>query len=181
MVGRKGPTLTPGLAAALAIFVSAALGVTTVFSTPAIATPSPVAASRSARPSAVSTETPLADLVPGPLTVQDDRFVDADGRTVILHGLFGVWKIPGGLPPDNNQPDGFTRKDADTVASLGFDAFRLAWFWSDLEPKQGRYDASYLARYKRLATELEQRGLFVLADSQQDMYSSVFGGDGFPT
>jgi endoglycosylceramidase len=127
------------------------------------------------------TPTPLAGAVPGPLTVENDRFVDADGRVVFLHGLFGVWKIPGGLPPDSTDPDGFTPADADTVASLGFDGFRLAWFWSDLEPTQGQYDTTYLAGYKALANELEQRGLFVLADSHQDMYSSVFNGDGFPT
>jgi endoglycosylceramidase len=106
--------------------------------------------------------------------------VDADGRVVFLHGLFGVWKIPGGLPPDNNDLDGFTPADANLVSSLGFDGFRLAWFWSDLEPVQGKYDAAYLSRYRALARELERRGLFVLADSHQDMYSSVFGGDGFP-
>jgi len=124
---------------------------------------------------------PLAGSVPGPLTVEHDQFVDADGRVVFLHGLFGVWKIPGGLPPDNNDLDGFTPADANLVASLGFDGFRLAWFWSDLEPVQGRYDAAYLSRYRALARELERRGLFVLADSHQDMYSPVFGGDGFPT
>ena len=127
------------------------------------------------------TSTPLAGAVAGPLTVKNDRFVDSDGRVVFLHGLFGVWKIPGGLPPDSTDPDGFTPANADTVASMGFDAFRLAWFWSDLEPVEGQYDSSYLAGYKALATELEQRGLFVLADSHQDMYSSVFNGDGFPT
>jgi len=41
---------------------------------------------------------PLAGSVPGPLTVEHDQFVDADGRLVFLHGLFGVWKIPGGFP-----------------------------------------------------------------------------------
>jgi endoglycosylceramidase len=126
------------------------------------------------------TATPLRGVVPGPLTVHDHRLVDADGRTVFLHGLFGVWKIPGGLPPDTSDPDGFTPADADTVASLGFDSFRLAWFWSDLEPTEGQYDTAYLSGYKALADELERRGLFVLADSHQDMYSSVFDGDGFP-
>jgi hypothetical protein len=128
-----------------------------------------------------ATSTPLAGAVPGPLTVEHDQFVDADGRVVFLHGLFGVWKIPGGLPPDNSDLDGFTPADANLVASLGFDGFRLAWFWSDLEPVQGKYNIAYLSRYKALARELERRGLFVLADSHQDMYSSVFGGDGFPT
>jgi endoglycosylceramidase len=146
------------------------------------------AATRAAQPPATTadapagyTSTPLAGAVPGPLTVKDNRFVDADGRVVFLHGLFGVWKIPGGLPPDSTDPDGFTPADADTVAGMGFDGFRLAWFWSDLEPTQGQYDTTYLAGYKTLADELEQRGLFVLADSHQDMYSSVFNGDGFPT
>ena len=123
---------------------------------------------------------PLAGLVSGPLTVEHDQFVDADGRVVFLHGLFGVWKIPGGLPPDNNDLDGFTPADANLVSSLGFDGFRLAWFWSDLEPVQGKYDTAYPSRYRALARELERRGLFVLADSHQDMYSSVFGGHGFP-
>jgi endoglycosylceramidase len=133
-----------------------------------------------ATPTPTPAPTPLEGVVPGPLTVQDDHFTDADGRTVFLHGLFGVWKIPGGLPPDTDDPDGFTPADADAVAALGLDAFRLAWFWSDLEPTEGQYDQAYLAGYKALADELEERGLFVLADSHQDMYSSVFDGDGFP-
>jgi endoglycosylceramidase len=144
----------------------------------------PVApADASAAPATVTeatfTPSPLAGAVPGPLTVKNGRFVDADGRVVFLHGLFGVWKIPGGLPADTD-PDGFTPADADTVSGMGFDAFRLAWFWSDLEPVEGAYDTTYLAGYTALAGELEQNGLFVLADAHQDMYSSVFNGDGFP-
>lgn len=33
------------------------------------------------------TASPLAGAVPGPLTVEKDQFVDADGRVVFLHGL----------------------------------------------------------------------------------------------
>ncbi len=166
---------------AVTLIAVTTVGLLAVPSTVGAATRAATRTTSATNPAAGYTSTPLAGAVPGPLTVQNDRFVDADGRVVFLHGLFGVWKIPGGLPPDNTDPDGFTPADADTVAGLGFDGFRLAWFWSDLEPTQGQYDATYLAGYKALATELEQRGLFVLADSHQDMYSSVFNGDGFPT
>jgi hypothetical protein len=48
---------------------------------------------------------------------------------------------PWRLPPDNNDLDGFTPADANLVSGLGFDGFRLAWFWSDLEPVHAKYDA----------------------------------------
>lgn len=118
----------------------------------------------------------------GPLRPDGRFFRDRQNRAVILHGLFGVWKIPGlwGPPDSPTDPRGFTAADADRVAALGLNGFRLAYFWEGLEPTRGAYDTAYLANIVRVQKLLAGRGVFTLIDSHQDMYSSVFGGDGFP-
>jgi endoglycosylceramidase len=112
----------------------------------------------------------------------DGRFLrDGQGRAVILHGLFGVWKTARWAPTDSDtDPAGFTRTDAAHVAALGFDVFRLAYFWEGLEPAPGAVSNRYLADIARVEHELAVRGVHVVIDSHQDMYSSLFYGDGFP-
>ncbi len=112
----------------------------------------------------------------------DGRFArDDQGRVVVLHGLFGVWKTSTWDPTDSNtDPAGFTIDDARHVAALGFDAFRLAYFWEGLEPQPGQVSTRYLDDIARVEHELANSNVHVVLDSHQDMYSSVFYGDGFP-
>ena len=76
----------------------------------------------------------------------DGRFArDGQGRVVVLHGLFGVWKTSTWDPTDSDtDPAGFTSTDARHVADLGFDLFRLAYFWEGLEPDARPVSAKYL-------------------------------------
>ncbi len=112
----------------------------------------------------------------------DGRFArDGQGRVVVLHGLFGVWKTSTWDPTDSDtDPAGFTSTDARHVADLGFDLFRLAYFWEGLEPTPGQVSDRYLDDIARVEHQLAIRNVHVLIDSHQDMYSSVFHGDGFP-
>ena len=80
----------------------------------------------------------------------DGRFArDGQGRVVVLHGLFGVWKTSTWDPTDSNtDPAGFTSTDARHVADLGFDVFRLAYFWEGLEPTPGQSVGSVPRRHR---------------------------------
>ena len=120
--------------------------------------------------------------VTGPLHLHGRWLRDAQGRTVVLHGLFGVWKVPGlwGPTDSNTDPAGFTTADAAHVAALGFDGFRLGYVWEGLEGTQGSYDAAYLDNLARVQHDLGAVGVFSVIDSHQDMYSSAFHGDGAP-
>ena len=119
--------------------------------------------------------------VTGPLHADGRWFRDAHGRTVILHGLFAVWKGAPYYPPDDATiPEGFTEADADRYAALGFDAVRLAWFWRGLEPARGSFDPAYLAGIAAVERKLSRRGVFVVLDSHQDGFGDRFNGLGFP-
>ncbi len=119
--------------------------------------------------------------VTGPLHPDGRWFRDAHGRTVILHGLFAVWKGTPYYPPDDATiPNGFTDADADRYAALGFDAVRLAWFWRGLEPAKDSFDPAYLAGIAAVEHKLSQRGVFVVLDSHQDGFGDRYNGLGFP-
>jgi len=111
-----------------------------------------------------------------PLHAQGRWLKDRAGRVVIVHGLQVAHKTPPYLPPARS----FTDRDARWIASLGFNSVRLAWFWRGLEPRRGAYDERYLARYVAQARMLMRRGIFVLAEAHQDVYSERVFGAGFP-
>jgi endoglycosylceramidase len=119
--------------------------------------------------------------VRGPLRIDGRWFRDRHGRAVVLHGLFGVWKVAPFYPPDDaTLPTGFTEADADHFRDLGFDVMRLAWFWRGLEPAPGVVDPAYLEGIAAVVQKLAARGVFVVLDAHQDMYGERFKGLGFP-
>ena len=50
-----------------------------------------------------------------------------------------------------------------------------------LEPERGIYDHAYLDRLKALAEAAGERGLHVIVDFHQDLFSRGLGGDGAPS
>lgn len=109
------------------------------------------------------------------LRTEGGRFIDGQGRTVILRGanLSGRHK----QPPFLTEP---SDAELDQLALLGFNALRLVLPWEAIEPTRGRYDEGYLDRVVRLASRLTERGLYVIADLHQDLYARAFGGSGAP-
>lgn len=109
------------------------------------------------------------------LRTEGGRFIDGLGRTVILRGanLSGRHK----QPPFLTEP---SEAELDQLCRLGFNAIRLVLPWEAIEPTPGRYDRRYLDRVAQLAARLAARGLYVIADLHQDLYSRVFGGSGAP-
>src|SRR6266540_6753570 len=108
-----------------------------------------------------------------PLAVEGGRFVDGDGRTVVLHGVNVVYKLAPYTPD-------FTRADARRLRGWGMDAIRLGVSWRALEPARGTIDAAYVARVRKLVRLAGAEGLWVLIDMHQDVWSERFGGNGAP-
>lgn len=127
---------------------------------------------------------------------------DAQGRVLVLHGVNAVEKRPPyELVPAAGRPWDFTAADAARIARLGFDVVRLGIVWEGLEPGTGTIDQpgictpgaptasphvdrrtvdAYLARLRRTVGLLAARHVYTLLDMHQDVYSSVFGGEGAP-
>ncbi len=136
---------------------------------------------------------------PSPLRVLGDRFIDADGREVLLRGvnLGGDSKVP--------WPDGGTHRPSDfsdhrTVSfigrpfplaeaaehfarlrSWGFNCLRLLTTWEAVEHAgPGLYDEAYLDYFAEVARLAGDHGFHVLVDFHQDAWSRMSGGCGVP-
>jgi endoglycosylceramidase len=104
--------------------------------------------------------------------------VDAQGRAVILHGVNAVWKQAPYVAPDSL--DGFTAADADWLAAHGFNSVRLGVLFAGVMPQPHMVDPSYLDRIDRVVQLLAARGIYILLDFHQDLYSERYHGEGFP-
>ena len=117
------------------------------------------------------------------IKAQNQKFVDAAGRQVVLRGVNagGRSKLPPFLPFEP-VPDFSTALDryVDAIAALGFNVVRLLVIYEAAEPVRGRYDEKYLAQYDRMVQAFAARGIYVIVDSHQDLFSRRFCGDGFP-
>jgi endoglycosylceramidase len=102
--------------------------------------------------------------------------IDSHGRTLLLHGLNLVAK----LPPYTPASLGFGDDDARFLAANGFTAVRLGVIYAGVEPRPGRYDQSYLRSIARTVAVLSARGIYTLLDFHQDQYNEEFEGQGFP-
>lgn len=50
-------------------------------------------------------------------------------------------------------------RDFDLMAAMGHNTHRLSLEWSRIEPHEGRFDATAIARYREMLTALRQRGI----------------------
>jgi endoglycosylceramidase len=117
------------------------------------------------------------------LNVSGERFIDGKGREVILRGVNagGRSKLPPFYPFDP-EPDfeSALSRYADAIASLGFNVVRLLVIYEAAEPVRGCYNEEYLAIYDRMVAAFAARGIRVIVDSHQDLYSRRLCGDGLP-
>jgi endoglycosylceramidase len=112
------------------------------------------------------------------LTVDGRVFRDRQGRTVVLRGfnVAGTSKTPPFLPFDDYG-------ELDRLPALGANVIRLVFIWEAYEPRRDRFDELYLARLLSIARAAVERGLLVIVDVHQDMFSRYNAdgcGDGFP-
>lgn len=110
--------------------------------------------------------------------VEDGRFVDADGRTVLLRGVNVIdkWRFAG----DGNLVPDFDESDAARLRDAGFNSVRLGITWDAVEQTRGTYDQAYLAEIRRLLDLLMDHQIVAVLDMHQDVWSEYIGSDGAP-
>lgn len=131
--------------------------------------------------------------------MQGGRFVDADGRHVILRGLNlgGDTKVPypdGGTHHRTDFADHrsvsfvgrpFPLEEADEhlgrIAGWGFNVLRLLVTWEAVEHAgPGQYDSAFIEHIRRICEKAQAHGLAVFVDFHQDVWSRMSGGSGAP-
>jgi hypothetical protein len=124
-----------------------------------------------------------------PLTVQNGRFVDANGREVVLRG----YNVSGETKLEENSGLPFAsvadaRKSATALRALGGgNSVRFLLSWAHAEPARGTVDTTYLAAATAQMRAFLDAGIRVYPDFHQDLYSrylfnsgSWYTGDGAP-
>jgi hypothetical protein len=124
-----------------------------------------------------------------PLTVQNGRFVDGDGREVVLRG----YNVSGETKLEENSGLPFAsvadaKKSATALRALGGgNSVRFLLSWAHAEPTRGTVDATYLAAVTAQMRAFLDAGIRVYPDFHQDLYSrylfnsgSWYTGDGAP-
>ena len=130
--------------------------------------------------------------------------VDQDGRSVLVHGVDLVYKIPPyEVEVNGTGPNVLTPHEAQRMAQLGFDVVRLGIIWKGLEPGTDpiddpsictpgkprsagpdQFDAKvfdgYVSRLESTVSMLARYGISSLIDMHQDVYNEAFGGEGAP-
>jgi endoglycosylceramidase len=102
------------------------------------------------------------------------RFVDPEGRHVLLHGINLVNKDPAVRYLGDESLQTFA-----AFREWGFNCVRLGVIWDGLEPEPGVYDEAYLAGLDRRVAWAREAGLAVYLDMHQDLYSVLYS-DGAP-
>jgi endoglycosylceramidase len=149
----------------------AAVAVAVLAGATAVAAP-PTGATRSAPSQVVPVAGDVVDLLVLQ-TSSDRRFVDEQGRDVLLRGanvnsLAEYWQGVPGLGPTV----ALTEADYDEMAARGFSVVRLLITWSRVEPIRGEIDEAYLDEVSDVVSELAERGIYTVIDMHQDAYSA---------
>ena len=99
------------------------------------------------------------------------RFIDGQGREVILSGvnvnsLAEYWQFN----PDIPTVFPFGEEDVDRMQDIGWNVIRLVLTWSRVEPNPGEYDESYLDEVEAAVRLIESRDMYTLIDLPQDAW-----------
>jgi len=100
-----------------------------------------------------------------------------------------VIKDPSGNPVRlrgfNVEPRDMDEEGMQWLESRGFNSLRINFFWHRLEPREGRYDSTFLYRLDNLAGWCEKYGIYAILVFHQWQWSPYFtyygsSGTGFP-
>ncbi|MEZ5035949.1 MAG: cellulase family glycosylhydrolase [Chitinophagales bacterium] len=110
--------------------------------------------------------------------VEDPSIIqDKYGRQLILHGL----NTSSNSKSDPLRNPWIIESDVDReVKEFGFNFVRYLIFWDAIEPQKGVFDEAYLDRVQERVEWYTKRGMYVMLDMHQDLYSIEFDGDGAP-
>lgn len=108
------------------------------------------------------------------MTTKGSRFIDAQGRQVILHGISMVCK-----DKEKGYIDDWTQTDFLKLKQWGFNVIRLGIIWDGIEPSPGQFNGQYVDNVQKMIRLADQFGLYVILDMHQDLYSSLYA-DGAP-
>ena len=109
------------------------------------------------------------------LAIQDGKFIDAEGRQILLRGVNMGDKNPARNYQSWHGPEEFA-----AMRAWGFNCVRLLIFWDGVEPEPGQYNDAYLAEVDKRIAWAKEHGIYVILDMHQDLYCHQFGGDGAP-
>lgn len=110
---------------------------------------------------------------------EDNSLFIADeyGRQLILHGL----NTSSSAKSDPERMPWIEEHDVEREATeFGFNFVRFLIFWDFVEPEKGVYNYEYLQKVQQRVEWYTNRGMYVMLDMHQDLYSIRFGGDGAP-
>ena len=120
----------------------------------------------------------------------DERILrDRLDRQVIWRGynVGGRAKLPPFYPFDLTSadpgPEEFGAQSDEfygRVADLGTNIIRLTFNWEALEPTRGVYDATYVARYRRMLDSIALHDMAAIVEFHQDLFARPICGEGFP-
>lgn len=100
---------------------------------------------------------------------------DEKGRIVLVRGF--NYSHRAKFPPYTSW-----MKEAhfDKMRSLGANAVRLVLQWAAIEPEPWVFDEAYLDEIAKVVSWCRKRGMYIVLDMHQDLFSGELGGDGAP-
>lgn len=107
------------------------------------------------------------------LRTEGSWILDEQNRVVILRGPQII---------ERNAPyiSFHTEEDYDRLLEWGFNAIRFGIFWAAVEPAPDFYDENFLLQLDERVRWAKKRGIYVILDMHQDLYSEKYSGDGAP-
>ena len=71
-------------------------------------------------------------------------------------------------------------EDVNLLADLGMNMIRLDVSWAGAEPQRGKYNQTYFEVVHRIVDMCKSRGIYVLLEWHQDIFSERYCGNGAP-
>ncbi len=105
----------------------------------------------------------------GFLSIENSRFVDENGREVILNGLNHVNKNP--KQGHINQNDEMLFKQ---FKQWGFNIIRYGINWAHLEPQPGVINEAYLKEIDKRVHWAKENNIWLILDMHQDLYGAKY-------